>query len=49
MAVPFIALGVGLYMPPYVVAAVFATIEVLFTVALLIENKKLGDGKDGRA
>lgn len=49
VAAPLVALGVGLYMPPYVVAAVFATIEVLFTVALLIENKKLGDGKDGRA
>ena len=48
VAVPFIALGVGLYMPPYVVAAVFALIEILFTAALLVENRKLAGKRSGR-
>lgn len=39
VAAPLIALGIGLFMEPYVVAAVFALIETLFSVALLIENR----------
>ncbi|MDL2327390.1 hypothetical protein LJC64_01850 [Ruminococcaceae bacterium OttesenSCG-928-A11] len=49
VAVPFIALGVGLYLPPYVVAAVFAGIEILFAAALMMENRKLGKRGNGRA
>ena len=37
---PFVALGVGLFMEPFVVAGVFALFEILFVVALLIENGK---------
>ena len=48
VAVPFIALGMGLYMPPYVVAAVFALIEILFTAALMVENRKLAGKRSGR-
>ncbi|MDL2300115.1 hypothetical protein LJC01_00525 [Clostridiaceae bacterium OttesenSCG-928-D20] len=36
---PFLALGLGLFMKPFVVAAAFALLEMLFTVALLIENR----------
>ena len=46
VAVPFIALIIGLFMPPYVVAATFVVIELLFTVALIVENRKLGDERN---
>ena len=42
VAAPLIALRAGLFTEPYAVAAIFALIEILFTAALLIENRKTG-------
>ena len=41
VAIPFLSLGLGLYFPPYVLAAAMIGVEILFSVLLWLEVKTL--------
>ena len=41
VAIPFLSLGLGLYFPPFVLAAVMIGVEILFSVLLRLEVKAL--------
>lgn len=41
VAIPFISLGIGLYFPPFVLAAVMICVEILFCLLLSLEVKAL--------
>ena len=41
VAIPFLSLGLGLFFPPYVLAAVMIGVEFLFSVLLWLEVKAL--------
>ena len=44
VAIPFLSLGLGLYFPPFVLAAVMIGVEILFSVLLWLEVKALDKG-----
>ena len=41
IAIPFLSLGLGLYFPPFVLAAVMIGVEILFSVLLRLEVRAL--------
>jgi len=41
VAIPFLSLGLGLYFPPFVLAAVMIGVEILFCVLLWLEVKAM--------
>jgi len=41
VAIPFLSLGLGLYFPPFVLAAVMIGVEILFSVLLWLEIRAL--------
>ena len=41
IVIPIMALAVGCIFPPYILAVCMVIIEVLFSVALIFENRKI--------
>lgn len=46
VAIPFLSLGLGLYFPPFVLAAVMIGVEILFSVLLWLEVRALEKNPD---